>query len=347
MAHPGRDPSVFLMALVSLSVRRVHGPTRIDVKEDEVIAVCRVKDGEEYVRSFIDHHLGLGARHVVLLDNHSSDETVSIASQYDNVTVLRTPLAYRTYSRVFNAYLRKRYAKNCWCLCLDVDELFNYPHADKMSLKELLGYLNERSYNVVLANMLEMFADEPFSSFEGTGDCGDQRNLYRHYDLEGIVSIPIPPQFAGNSDPGLRQHLEGIRKTAFGTGGPLHKFPLFFLNADLGYKDIGNHDILGGSPRIADFSCVLYHYQFTGSLRERCNQAVRQNQYAHGSAKYRSFLDVLKAEPDLNVNEKALKPRELKATNELIDGGFIYVSEEFVKYAKGCSLAQDTSLSHS
>jgi hypothetical protein len=336
LAHPGKAPSAFLMALVSLSVRWVHGPTKIDVEADEVIVVCRVKNGEEYVTSFIDHHLSLGAEHIVLLDNDSSDKTISLACRHENVTVLRTPLPYRTYSRLFNAYLRKRYSRSCWCLCLDVDELFDYPYSDKMSLKELLRYLNDRSYTVVLANMLEMFADEPFSSLEGNMDNRDYKELYRYFDLGGILSKPVRPQFATGSDPGLRLHMGGIRKTGFGKGGPLLKFPLVFLNPDLSYKDFGNHHILGGSPSIADFSCVLYHYQFTGSLRERCNQAVRQNQYSRRSAKYRAFLEVLSAEPNLNLREKALQPRELEATNELIDAGFLYVSDEFAQYAEGC-----------
>jgi len=330
VAHPGRAPSKLLRSIVGLTIQRLHGPSEIEAGPDEAIVVCRVKDGEEYIKAFIQHHLDLGVKHVVLLDNGSADNTVAFACQYDSVTVLRSRLPFRTYSRTFLAFLREQYSKNCWCLCLDIDEFFDYPYSDKVTLRALLKYLNERSYNLVLANMLEMFADEPFSRLESLEF---SRELYSHYDLSRLKHRNFPSDLKDMVDPGVRQYIGGVRRVVFRRSGPLHKYPLCFLGPELSCVDIGYHEVLGGRAKIADLSGVLFHYQFTGSLRSKCLSAAREKQYFVASEKYGRFLEVLNAEPDLNIRHKARDPREFRETNELLDAGFLYGSEAYLEYA--------------
>jgi hypothetical protein len=77
------------------SIEYLHGPAEIPYGEDELVVVCIVRDSRPYVRSFVEHYLSLGVRHIVFLDNNSSDGTVSAARRYDNVTVLRTKIPYK------------------------------------------------------------------------------------------------------------------------------------------------------------------------------------------------------------------------------------------------------------
>ena len=62
--------------LLQACVRHVHGPTEFRYGEEELVALCVVRNGALHVRSFLDHHLSLGVKHVVLLDNGSTDDTV-------------------------------------------------------------------------------------------------------------------------------------------------------------------------------------------------------------------------------------------------------------------------------
>ena len=82
---------------VRLSVRHLHGPERVAYASDELVVVCIVRNGRPYIRSFIDHHLSLGVKHVVFLDNGSDDGTVAVARDHERVTVLQTKLPYKKY----------------------------------------------------------------------------------------------------------------------------------------------------------------------------------------------------------------------------------------------------------
>ena len=46
-------------------------------------------------------------------------------------------------------------------VALDVDELFDYPYSDVVSLGSFLRYLSKKSYTAVTAQMLDMFPGEP------------------------------------------------------------------------------------------------------------------------------------------------------------------------------------------
>src|SRR3712207_1262012 len=81
---------------VHLSVEHLYGPEEVPYGEDELVVVCLVRDGRPYVRSFVEHYLSLGAKHVFFLDNGSTDGTVEALKNYDdNVTVLLSNLPYK------------------------------------------------------------------------------------------------------------------------------------------------------------------------------------------------------------------------------------------------------------
>src|ERR671917_2101549 len=82
---------------VHLSVKHLHGPKRVAYAPDELIVVCIVRNGRPYIRSFIDHYLSLGVKHIVFLDNGSDDGTIAVARDYERVTVLQTKLPYKNY----------------------------------------------------------------------------------------------------------------------------------------------------------------------------------------------------------------------------------------------------------
>jgi Glycosyl transferase family 2 len=69
-------------------VEHLYGPEEVAYEVDELVVVCLVRDGRPYVRSFIEHYLSLGVKHIFFLDNGSTDGTISVARGYENVTIL-------------------------------------------------------------------------------------------------------------------------------------------------------------------------------------------------------------------------------------------------------------------
>src|SRR5215210_225800 len=165
------------------SIEHLYGPEEVPYDEDELVLVCLVRDGRPYVRSFVEHHTSMGIKHMFFLDNGSTDGTVEALKEYENVTVLRTTLPYKRYKGSMKQYLIERFGRGRWCLCVDIDELFDYPYSDVVVLGSLLGYLNERSYTAVVAQMIAMFPEEPLS--DRASHLLDEPLMKRHrfYDI--------------------------------------------------------------------------------------------------------------------------------------------------------------------
>src|SRR5215216_2854281 len=284
-----------------------------------------------------------------------------------------TTLPYKEYKYLFKQYLIERFGKKGrWCLCVDIDELFDYPYSDVVGLGSLLGYLNERSYTAVVAQMLDMFPEEP-SSEAASKEGEPLKEQHRFYDISNIRKWSYDAKVADVWDhwayrrglydsseicaqgyPGantsnarghwafrracgtgnvlanedIEVHTHGIQSTTFGGSLPLTKHPLVFVDEKIKPKDLSAHTV--SDARIADFTCVLFHYKFLKNhLYERVRQIVRQDWFSpkYGE-KYKKCLGVLEKNPSLRI--KGETARELRSVNELVENHFLVVSEEYM-----------------
>ncbi|MDQ4077910.1 MAG: glycosyltransferase family 2 protein [Chloroflexota bacterium] len=312
------------------SITNLHGPDNISYDRNEVIAVCVVKNGELYIRSFIEHHFALGVKHIVFLDNGSTDNTVEIARQYQNVTVLQSDCRYHKYENAMKRYLARRFSRGRWCLFCDIDELFDYPFSDILSLGSLLDYLNQHSFTAVVAQMLDLFSGESISNDEGTHK-NSVRDVYTYYDISNIQKKPY--KFGRLSNQSIKMYLGGIRKTVFGTNNGLTKVPLFFLDSRIRIFVAWHHV---RNARIADFTAVLLHYPFAGSFSTKVFEAVETQRYGKTWTKdYKKYMQVLVQNPALRIREETA--RELESVAQLVEDGFLVLSEEYKAWARARS----------
>jgi len=252
---------------------------------------------------------------------------------------------------------------------VDIDELFDYPYSDVVGLGSLLGYLNERSYTAVVAQMLDMFPKEPLSDRAGNLLDEPLKERHRFYDISntrrqyysstnvderdhyayryGFLDISdIRAQGSsatkvhnardhwafrracgtGNvlENEDIEVYRGGIQNTILGGSPPLTKHPLVFLDEKIKPMDRSAHSV--SDARIADFTCVLFHYKFLNKLYELIRQAAHQDRY--GNKRYKKWLGVLEKTPSLLV--KGETARELRNVNELVENQFLVVSEEYM-----------------
>jgi glycosyltransferase involved in cell wall biosynthesis len=347
---------------VHLSVEHLHGPEEVPYGEDELVVVCLVRDGRPYVKSFVEHYLSLGAKHVFFLDNGSTDGTVEALEEYDdNVTVLRSTLPFKRYRWPFKQYLMGRFGrKGRWVLYADIDELFDYPYSNVVSLGSLLGYLGAKSCTAVVAHMLDMFPEEPLSGravdpdeplkerhrFYDVSDLRRRsikehprlrNNTYKSDDIEafrgrvrrtvyGATTVMTERNITLESDE-IEVFSGGIRETIFGNTALLTKFPLVFLDGRVKPMDGSAHWV--DNAKIADLTCVLYHYKFLdGYFHDQAAQAVREGQYGRNSALYKKYLKVLDGNPALQIKQES--SRELRSVDDLVEDGFLVTSEDYM-----------------
>src|SRR5215217_2558760 len=316
------------------SIEHLHGPEEVDYEPDELVVVCLVRDGRPYVKSFVEHYRSLGAKHLFFLDNGSTDGIVEALNNYNNVTVLQTMLPYKEYKHLMKQYLMGRFGKkDRWCLCVDIDELFDYPYSDVVALDSFLGYLSSNSYTAVAAQILDMLSEESLSGREGTLEDEPLKERHRFYDISNISrrSIKELPHRDKRNNTLESDEIEifrdGIRSAIFSDRPLLTKFPLVFTDGRIKPFDRSSHWV--ANARIADISCVLLHYKFLDGHFYK--QAVRQGQYHDDSARYthyKKYLEVLDRNPTLQVKRESA--RELKGVNDLVENGFLVVSEEYM-----------------
>src|SRR5215203_2830578 len=318
------------------SIEHLHGPEEVDYEPDELVVVCNVRDGRPYVKSFVEHYRSLGAKHLFFLDNNSTDGTVEALQNYDNTTVLRSKLPYKGYRLAFKRFLIGRFGKReRWCLYADIDELFEYPYSDVVGLDSFLGYLNSNSYTAVAAQMLDMFPEEPLSGREETLQDEPLKERYRFYDISYLTRMSIKERLRLRNNTLESDDIEffsgGIRGAIFGARPHLTKHPLVFLDGRVkpmeGLALDSDHWV--ANAKIADISCVLLHYKFLdGYFHKQAAQAVQEENYWNDSADYKRYLQVLDKNPTLQVKRESA--RELRGVNDLVENGFLVVSEEYL-----------------
>jgi hypothetical protein len=318
--------------LLHHGLRLVHGPAEVSCGTDEVVVLVVVRDGRAYVRSFVEHYRSLGAKHLVFLDNGSTDGTVEALSEYEDVTVFSTTLPFKRYGLTMRKYLAERFGRGRWTLNVDIDELFAYPYMDVVGLRALLGYLNEHRYTALVTGVLDMFPEEPLTGVVRHED-EPLKELHRFYDIsevreEAYESVGQIGNVLSNPDvPILRG---GIRRTLFGMNSLLIKHPLIFLDGDLKPTDLSEHWV--GDARLADFTGVLLHYKLLDGLYEAVRREVEARNYPNRWGKYDRYLKVLEGAPELEI--KAETARELGSTNDLVGTRFMVLSREYMDFVR-------------
>src|SRR5215217_4737178 len=180
--------------------------------------------------------------------------------------------------------------------------------------------------------MLDMFPEEPLSGREGNLQDEPLKERHRFYDISNISRRSNKRRHYRHNNAlendDIVMFSSGIRGPTFGDNRILlTKHPLVFLDGKVKPLHPGPHWV--ANARIADISCVLLHYKFLdGYLHKQAAQAVREGQYHNASARYKRYLEVLDKNPALKMKRESA--RELKGVNDLVENGFLVVSEEYM-----------------
>jgi hypothetical protein len=308
-------------ARVAGHVRHRHGPPHVDHGPDEVVVICVVRNGAPHVDEFIGHHLRLGVRHIVLLDNGSTDDTVLRAVEHERTTVLETTLPYGSYENVLKRYLAERFSRNRWSLCADVDERFDYPFSRQLPLHELVRYLDRNEFTILLAHMLDMFADG-LTNDAAAERGGSLQEAFPYYDLTNVTSTEY--EWGSVPDAAIRMYWGGIRHSLFGTRNGLTKAALARVDPGVELFHDWHHVSRG---RIADVTGLLLHYPFAGSFRARVADAVATRRYGQvTTAEYRRYARGIRrgVQPDMTGGV-----RRLADVDSLLETGFLVASDRY------------------
>ncbi len=313
--------------LLPSKVRHIHGPERAPYRLDELVVISVVRNGELHIHSFLDHFRALGVKHFFFLDNQSIDRTLEMLCLHDDVTVLQTDAPYSKYENTMKRYLAERFSPGRWNLCADIDELFDYPFSDRVSLSDFLRYLNATGYTAVAAQMLDMFSDIPLKELESrANDVLSEK--YPFYDISAIDKEEY--LWSKRSNPEIKMHWGGIRKQVFGTLNGLTKSPLVLMDGKVKPFITWHH---ARGARMADISCLLRHYPFVSSFAAKVGEAVCTGRYGFKvDDEYKAYARTLQENKNLSV--KTESARRFVGLEPLIDDRFLVVSANYRQWAR-------------
>lgn len=312
----------------ALSFNHVYGPRSIEADKDDVIIVSLVKNGATWLRAFMDHHLSLSVSHFVFVDNGSTDDTLDILRDYPGyVTVVRSLLPAKKYETLLRRQAMETFARDRWCLCVDVDELFDYPFSDAIPLVRLTRHLDSCGYTCVIAQMLDMFSDGTGAA-AGASTATELAAQFPYYDLSSIEALSYhDPRIAFEwflrsntiASPDIRMLFGGIRKKIFDANVCLTKHPLVKVVPGV----VANaHAQAASGVRCADFTALIRHYKFAGDFRERVARQVAEKTWDTGDDE--RYFKVL--EHDRAANFVTPGARIFVDAASLVNEGFLVVS---------------------
>jgi hypothetical protein len=301
-------------------VRHVHGPRAVGARGCEPVLTTVAREGDFYYRPFVEHHLALGVRHVVVLVNGSPDAAVDQLGSYRQVTVLSADCAYASYETVMRRYLMSRFSPDGWCLHLDIDELFDFPCSCSMSLAGFIGYLEHRRFNAVLAQMLDLFSDEPMVTLPAVA----HRSLHEIFPCYDLSAIRAEVHGWGRLPEGLSFHSGGIRHHMFGTDNCLTKFPLLQGGSRAGIVNV--HAVR--RAEIADVTALISHFPFSRGFPDKVRDAVRTRRYGPlTTPEYAAYTAALDADAELRIAGPSA--RRWRGVEALVTEGFLTVSTAY------------------
>ncbi|MEM9087510.1 MAG: glycosyltransferase family 2 protein [Cyanobacteria bacterium P01_F01_bin.53] len=319
----------------------------------DAIVLCVVKDGESLVQAFIEHYLSLGFKHIVFLDNGSTDKTIEIIKSYKQTTLLASSKPFGTYYVIFKNFLLQTFGRDRWCVVADVDEFLHFPL--ERSLNDVLTYLNQNSYDTVCIQMLDMFskAGVPLPTNQSIDQFNDQFNdgaadqsaspkqwdltaltsVFDAYDLSNITRRPYVRKWQPKIHSGIRFLYGGIRKTVFQGNCFLTKEAMMFVHRGtrLQTSHLQSPHLLKRS-KVADFSAVFLHYKFTEDFYDTTLKAIETENHWRQSKEYKAYFSVLKKQIETQQQAFSLWQSSslvLKHIDDLIAQDFLFVSNEF------------------
>lgn len=319
---------------IESNTKHIYGPKSIATKNDEVILICLVKNGKYFIQKFIEYYQSKKFKHIIFIDNGSTDDSVNLIKKYNNISIYQCILNHRKYQVPLRQYFIKKFTTNKWSLTVDIDEFFDWPHSEILSLKEFISYLNKNEYNSISCNLLDMF---PENSIKKDQEVNFEECQY--FSTDNIIITNYERSHFNISIKELENNINNNKiKLYYGgvTGKILKiddliltKHPLLFYNT-INEPFVMLHLIK--KSNIADVSGVLYHYKHVGKFYEKIKRVVKEKSHHKDSMHYKIYQNMFNENGFIKFYDSNSK--RIKNTQQLIDNSFIVVSDEFLNYCK-------------
>ncbi|MEM7240712.1 MAG: glycosyltransferase family 2 protein [Pseudomonadota bacterium] len=269
-----------------------------NVPAHAVLLFSVIRNERQRLPFFLDYYRKLGVQHFCFIDNQSEDDTQSYLVDQPDVSVWNAQGSYRraAYGVHWLNCLMGRYGKGHWCLTVDADEFFVYPHCDNRPIQALTDWLDAQGLPSFGTILLDLYSD---------------RDISETVCVEGESPINAAPYFDGGNysvsyNPKYRNiWLQGgPRQRVFFSGKPeqapsLNKIPLVKWRRGYVYMH-STHHLLPAKLNLTyaqeggqKASGALLHTKFTQSFLEKVSEEETRQMHYKGSQEYKLYAQAV------------------------------------------------------
>jgi hypothetical protein len=300
------------------------------IAPDDILLASTMRNEIIRLPHFLEHHRALGVNHFLIVDNDSDDGTQEYLAEQPDVSLWSTGHSYRLsrFGVDWLTWLQIRHAHDHWCLTLDADEIFVYPHHDTRPLQALVQWLDQNRRKSFGALMLDMYPKGPLK--DQTYQPGEDPFATLSWFDGGNYMIQRQPKLGNLWIQG------GVRARRFFADNPrraptMGKTPLVKWNRRYAYVS-STHSLLparlnhvyddqGGE----NISGILLHTKFLPSVIEKSREEKNRGEHFANSALYDRYYEELIDNPDLwcEASTKLINWRQLEAMGLMSKGNWI------------------------
>lgn len=304
-------------------LRPVQDRTALIGKKD-ILAFVTLRNERVRLPYFLDYYRAQGVDHFLIVNNDSDDGSGAYLKQQPDVSLWSTGAGYKKsrFGMDWLNWLLMRHGSGHWCLTVDPDEFFVYPHCDTRPLKALTDWLDASERRSFPAMLLDMYPRGDIED-EVYEEGGDPFQIARWFD-------PANYTISKNSYYGNLWIQGGPRTRKFFTAHPLsgpalNKIPLVKWHWRYTYVS-STHMLL---PRHLNLvydedggeqaSGCLLHAKFLSTFGEKSAEELDRRQHYANSREYEAYHAGLRRGTNLWCSES----REYTDWRQLEDLGLI------------------------
>lgn len=242
---------------------------------------------------FLEHYRALGVDQFFIVDNGSTDGTTDLLKAQPDVSLWHTEASYRRskFGVLWLNNLLNEFGHQHWCLVVDVDELFVYPHHTTRPLKALTDWLETSLISSFSAMLIDMYAkvEKPYESGDNplenlthfdAGNYTQRRNLrFTELWIQGGPRQRMFFQATPAKAPALNKTPLIYWKKHYVYVSSTHLLLPRSLNQT--YEREGGEKICG----------ALLHTKFLPDLPERAREELARGEHYANSAEYLAYSE--------------------------------------------------------
>ena len=292
---------------------------KIELAADDIL--CFIVERNESLRLpyILSYYREKGVNKFFVVDNHSTNETLSYLLEQPDVYVWHTSRSYAgaKWGVDWVEILLQNYGFNHWCVLIDADELLYYPNCETKDIRQLCQELDCEGNQAFSTVLLDMYSKKPLR--EANYQSGQNflevcsyfdKKFYTANALNGGPEKNITAYFGG-----LRQRIFGGENMSF----CINKAPLIKYDYNIRLYE-GFHWI--GNVQLASYTGCLLHFKYFSTFHEYAKQEAQRGEHWNGGSEYMKYARKLEENPQLSFWDSQLSVK-LESSQTLLDFGAI------------------------